>query len=54
VGADERPAFLDQARWLAEAWGVELTFETGRHHFDVIEGLEHADSPMMRALFGDG
>ena len=53
VGADERPVFLDQARWLAEAWGVELTVEKGRHHFDVIEGLEQADSPMMRALFGD-
>ncbi|MFM2355862.1 MAG: hypothetical protein RLZZ528_1598 [Pseudomonadota bacterium] len=53
VGADERPVFLDQARWLAEAWGVELTVEARRHHFDVIEGLEVPDSPMLRALFGD-
>jgi acetyl esterase/lipase len=52
VGGDERPAFLDQARWLGEAWGVPVTVEAGRHHFDVIEGLEHAGSPMMRALLG--
>jgi acetyl esterase/lipase len=54
VGGAERPAFLDQARWLAEAWGVPLTVEKGRHHFDVIEGLERADSPLMRALMGEG
>jgi len=52
VGGDERPAFLDQARWLAEAWEVPLTIEPGRHHFDVIEGLERADSPLMRAVAG--
>lgn len=52
VGAEERPVFLDQARWLAEAWGVPLTIEPGKHHFDVIEGLEDAGSPMMRALLG--
>ncbi len=52
VGGDERPAFLDQARWLGEAWGVPVTVEAGRHHFDVIEGLERADSPLMRALMG--
>lgn len=50
VGGDERPAFRDQARWLSEAWGCPLTVEPGRHHFDVIEGLERPDSPLMRAL----
>lgn len=51
VGAEERPAFLDQARWLAEAWdNATLRIDPGRHHFDVIEGLEDADSPLMRAL----
>jgi acetyl esterase/lipase len=52
VGAEERPAFLDQARWLGEAWGVPVTVEPGRHHFDVIEGLERPDSALMAALLG--
>jgi acetyl esterase/lipase len=50
VGADERPAFLDQARWLAEAWGAPLTVEPGRHHLDVIEGLAEPESGITRAL----
>jgi acetyl esterase/lipase len=50
VGGDERPAFLDQARRLGNAWACPVTVEPGRHHFDVIEGLERADSPLMRAL----
>lgn len=50
VGADERPAFLDQARWLAEAWGARLTVEPGRHHFDVVEALAEAESPLTAAL----
>ncbi len=52
VGADERPAFLDQSRWLAEAWDSELTIEPGRHHFDVVEGLAEPESPLTGALFG--
>src|SRR6056297_3505703 len=39
VGGDERPAFLEQARWLAEAWGCGHEVALGRHHFDVIEPL---------------
>jgi arylformamidase len=50
VGGDERPAFLQQAKGLHDAWGCDLTIDPGRHHFDVIEGLEDATSPMMRAL----
>jgi acetyl esterase/lipase len=52
VGADERPVFLDQARWLALAWAAPLTVEPGRHHFDVVEGLAEPDSPLTRALVG--
>ncbi|MFD1340970.1 alpha/beta hydrolase [Litorisediminicola beolgyonensis] len=52
VGADERPAFLDQARWLAEAWDAQLEIEDGRHHFDVIDGLADPESAMMRRLLG--
>jgi len=51
VGGAERPAFLDQARGLGAAWGCAVVVEPDRHHFDVIEGLEHPGSPLMQALF---
>ncbi|WP_135502278.1 alpha/beta hydrolase [Roseovarius aestuariivivens] len=47
VGADELPAFLDQARWLAEAWSCPLHLEAGTHHFDVIDGLADPDSALV-------
>ena len=47
VGADELPAFVDQARWLSEAWNCPLHLEAGAHHFDVIEGLAHGDSALV-------
>ena len=51
VGAEERPAFLDQARWLVEGWEeARLNIAPGRHHFDVIEALEQPDSPLAEAL----
>lgn len=50
VGGAERPAFLDQARRLGNAWACPVTIDAGRHHFDVIEGLEAPDTPLMRAL----
>lgn len=52
VGGDERPAFLDQARRLGNAWACPVTVEPGRHHFDVIEALEQPESPLMTALLG--
>lgn len=53
VGADERPAFLDQARWLAAAWpGTALNVLPGRHHFDVIDALADPGSAMLEALTG--
>ncbi len=54
VGGDERPAFLDQARWLAEAWNVPLHVEPGRHHFDVIAPLAEPDSALTAAVLGEG
>lgn len=52
VGAQERPAFLDQARWLVEAWPeARLRVAPGRHHFDVIAPLAEPDSALTRALF---
>lgn len=50
VGAEERPVFLDQARWLSEAWGAAHVIDDGRHHFDVIDALQDPDSPMIRRL----
>jgi arylformamidase len=50
VGADERPAFLEQARWLSAAWTAPLTVAAGQHHFNVIDGLADPDSPLMTAL----
>ena len=50
VGAGERPAFLDQAQGLAEAWGCRHVIEPGRHHFDVIEGLEDPESGLLAEL----
>ena len=51
VGGAERPVFLDQARWLSEAWSCPMTIDPGRHHFDVIEGLE-GPSALLSAVIG--
>jgi len=39
VGVDERPAFLDQARWLSEAWGCHLTYLEGENHYTIVDRL---------------
>lgn len=52
VGGDERPAFLDQARWLSQAWGCGLVVDAGMHHFNVIDGLADPDSAMITQLLG--
>lgn len=50
VGANERPAFLLQARLLSEEWSCPWTADPGRHHFDVIDAIEDAGSPLCAAL----
>ena len=50
VGADERPAFLAQARALAKAWRNDLVIAPARHHFNVIDGLAEPDSDLVAAL----
>jgi acetyl esterase/lipase len=50
VGAEERPVFLDQARWLADAWGASHRIDPGRHHFDVLDGLVDAESPLTTVI----
>ena len=52
VGADERPAFLDQARWLARAWGCDQVIAPGKHHFDVIDALADTKGDLVRRLTG--
>lgn len=52
VGGDERPAFLDQATWLAEAWNCGLTVVSGKHHFDVIDALADPQSELVTLLTG--
>ncbi len=52
VGGDERPAFLDQAGWLSEAWGAPCEVVPKRHHFDVIDALADPDSDMIARLLG--
>jgi arylformamidase len=49
VGAQERPAFLWQARLLSEAWLCPWTPESGKNHFDVIDGLMDPASALMSA-----
>ncbi|NCO22372.1 MAG: alpha/beta hydrolase [Rhodobacterales bacterium] len=51
VGAQERPAFLDQARCLAGAWpNARLHVAPGQHHFSIVEPLAAPDSPLTDAL----
>ena len=62
VGLAERPEFIRQSRALAETWKgfsapVRLVEETGKHHFDVIDGFADPDHPIARTasgLFRDG
>ncbi len=53
VGADERPAFLDQARWLAQAWDVPCHVARDKHHFDVIDDLIDPQSDLTGLLTPD-
>jgi acetyl esterase/lipase len=52
VGAGERPAFLWQARVLAEEWGCPWTPAPRKHHFDVIDDLAAPDSALVALLTG--
>ncbi len=50
VGGAERPAFLDQAQWLADAWGCDHVVVPGEHHFNVIDALTDPASDLIRRL----
>ena len=50
VGGAERPSFLWHARLLSEEWGCAWHVDPGKHHFDVIDSLEHPDGALTRAV----
>ncbi|VDC32058.1 alpha/beta hydrolase [Pseudogemmobacter humi] len=50
VGANERPAFLWQARTLSEEWACPWTAAPGCHHFDVIDALTDPASALTETL----
>lgn len=50
VGADERPAFLYQARILSEEWSCPWTADPGQHHFSVIDALSDPASALCDTL----
>lgn len=52
VGGQERPSFLWQARVLSEAWSCPWTASPGRQHFDVIDELAEAVSPLTETCLG--
>lgn len=52
VGAQERPAFLEQAENFARSWGAKQVVAEGKHHFDVIDPLAEPDSDLTKALLG--
>ena len=52
VGAQERPAFLEQAENFARSWGAKHVVADGKHHFDVIDPLGEPDSDLTKALLG--
>ena len=56
VGAGERAEFIRQNALMANIWrglgaATDCVAEDNRHHFDVIEGLCDANSPLTKALF---
>lgn len=53
VGADERPALVEQSRKLQAAWDCQLVIEPTKHHFDVIDALADPTSAMIESLCGD-
>lgn len=52
VGGGELPAFLDQARWLGAAWGVDWVADGALNHFSVVEELENPSSDLTLAVLG--
>lgn len=55
VGGNERPEFIRQTALLADHWaGTKQVIAPGRHHYDVIDELTDASSPLVAELLGLG
>lgn len=52
VGGAERPALIEQAHWLSQAWDCGLMIWPNRHHFDVLDALIDPDSLLTGLLTG--
>ncbi len=52
VGGSERPAFLDQAIWLVEAWEADHVIAFEKHHFNVVEPLADPESDLVAVITG--
>ncbi len=57
VGADERPALIEQSDVLSKTWAGQVqtrcVHAKGRHHFDVINDLQDANSELMQIALAD-
>ena len=50
VAAPPNPNPTARAAALARHWNAEHRVDPGRHHFDILDGLETPDSPLMDCL----
>lgn len=54
VGAQERPALIEQASALSQAWNCACVVEPERHHFDIIADLADPHSALTRDVLHAG
>ena len=52
VGADERPAFLEQAQKLTDHWGCAQVVAPSLHHYSVVEDLGDPHSALTKTVVG--
>lgn len=53
VGTDERPEFVRQSEILGQAWpNVDVRHVAGRHHFNILDPLCDANSPLTKTVLG--
>lgn len=55
VGAQERPEFLRQTRMITECWvaksaDIQDVYESGLHHFNVIQSLQDQQGSLTKAI----
>ena len=52
VGGDERPAFLEQAELLRDAWRCDMVVAPRLHHFSIVEELANPQSALTLGVAG--